>query len=144
MSTPKSMHTPHPVDLTVTGWRTGQGRSWGLVLPRRRRTTTDPARVQWREVLVRGGYLPAEIHVNAGLPARLVFRREETAACSEQVVFPDLGISAMLPPYRPVVIDLPSSEPGEHPFRCQMDMLHGRVIVDPPAPGDRARHADLH
>lgn len=53
-----------------------------------------------------------------------------TAPCSERVVFPDYGISVMLPPYEDVTVDLPASEPGQHAFTCQMQMLHGRLIVD--------------
>lgn len=123
-----------PSELTITGWRSGDGRTW-TILPRRSRRAAKPAAVQQRTVLVKGGYLPAEIHIQAGRPVRLVFRREETAPCSEQVVFPDLGITATLPPFRPIVIDLPASDPGEHRFSCRMSMLHGRVIVDPAAPG---------
>ena len=70
------------------------------------------------------------MHVRAGEPARLIFRREETAPCSECVVFPDYGISVMLPPFEDVAVDLPASEPGEHEFTCQMQMLRGRLIVD--------------
>jgi hypothetical protein len=75
--------------------------------------------------------MPAEIHLEAGLSARLVFRREETAPCSERVVFPDLGISVDLPAFQDVAIDLPACEPGTHRFRCQMDMLHGNLVVEP-------------
>lgn len=85
---------------------------------------------QLRRVRVRGSFEPAEIHLAAGIPTTLVFRREETTPCSERVVFPDLGISATLPAFRDVAVELPASEPGTHPFACEMDMLHGRLVVE--------------
>ena len=90
----------------------------------------EEAPSQIRRIRVNGTYEPSEIHVRAGAPARLIFRREETAACSERVVFPDYGISVMLPPFKEVAVDLPASEPGRHEFTCQMEMLHGTLVVD--------------
>lgn len=104
--------------------------AWALFLRNRGRAAGEEAPSQIRRVRINGSYQPAELHVRAGEPARLIFRREETAPCSERVVFPDYGISVMLPPFQDVVVDLPASEPGEHEFTCQMRMLHGRLIVD--------------
>ena len=81
-------------------------------------------------IRVHGGYSPDTIYARAGEPLRLVFRREETAACSERVVFPDFGKSAMLPPYQDVTIELAPEAAGEYEFTCQMGMLHGRLIVE--------------
>ena len=109
------------VSLTVVVW---------ALFAVRRRGAAMPAPGQVRRVRIDGDYQPAELHVRAGEPARLIFRREETAPCSERVVFPDYGISVMLPPFEDVAVDLPASDPGEHEFTCQMAMLHGRMIVD--------------
>ena len=81
-------------------------------------------------ILVRGGYRPDTIYARVGEPLRLTFRREETAPCSERVVFADLGKSAMLPAYQDVTIELTPNRPGVHEFTCQMGMLHGRLIVE--------------
>lgn len=91
----------------------------------RRRTVARTVRVR-----VRGGYQPDTIYARAGEPLRLVFRREETALCSERVVFPELGKSAMLPAYRDVTIELTPEHAGVHEFTCQLGMLHGRLIVE--------------
>ena len=40
-------------------------------------------------ILVKGGYTPDTIIVRAGRPVRLNFRREETATCSDKVIFAD-------------------------------------------------------
>ena len=81
-------------------------------------------------IRVRGGYQPDTVHVEADVPVRLVFRREETSSCSEQVVFPAFGKSAMLPTGEPVAVDLLPREPGEYEFTCAMGVLRGRLIVE--------------
>lgn len=83
-------------------------------------------------VRVRGGYQPDTIHTETGVPLRLLFRREETSSCSEQVVFPAFGKSAMLPTGETVAVDLLPQTAGEFEFTCAMGMLHGRLIVEPP------------
>ena len=47
-------------------------------------------------ILVKGGYTPDTIIVHAGRPVRLNFRREETASCSDKVIFADFEKSAEL------------------------------------------------
>ena len=84
-----------------------------------------PARIR-----VRAGYRPDTVYARAGEPVRLTFRREETAACSERVVFPDFGKSAMLPPYEDVTVELTPEHAGEYEFTCELGVLHGRLIVE--------------
>src|SRR4051812_47193413 len=40
-------------------------------------------------IVVRGGYTPADIRVRAGQPLKLVLDRRDTSSCSEEIVFPD-------------------------------------------------------
>jgi plastocyanin domain-containing protein len=68
---------------------------------RRAGWTDDAVRVR-----VHGGYEPAVIHARAGVPLRIVFRREESAACSDRVIFPTLGKSTTLPPYQDVTVEI--------------------------------------
>ena len=107
------------------------------VLPRiPRRTPSSPASVQVR---VQGGFEPDTIVARAGEPLRLVFRREETASCSERVVFPAFGRSAMLPPFQDVALELLPEQEGEYEFTCQLGLLRGRLIVVGDAPGANER-----
>ena len=80
-------------------------------------------------ILVKGAYNPDVILVEHGRPVRLTFRREETAACSEQVIFPDFHRSADLPEGELVPVEFTPAEPGEYEFTCGMGMLHGKVIA---------------
>lgn len=95
---------------------------------RRRRLRADPRAVHVR---VNGRFEPDRIVVRAGEPVRLVFHREETAACSEHVVFRDFGVTAMLPPFQAVPVDLPAAPPGEHEFTCELGVLRGRLVYAP-------------
>ena len=100
---------------------------------RRKRSTDATVPEQQIRVLVAGGYTPSTIRAEAGIPLRLVFCREESAACSEQVVFPAFGKIATLPKGKPVVVDLLPEEPGEYEFTCAMGMLRGKLVVFPHA-----------
>ncbi len=80
-------------------------------------------------VKVRGGYDPDLILLAPGRPSRLHFNRQETAACSEMVVFPDFEISRRLPTGETITIELDPLEPGRYDFACQMGMLRGKLIV---------------
>ncbi len=85
--------------------------------------------VQEAYIRVKGGYDPDLIVVEAGRPVRLHFNRQETAACSEMVLFPDFGISRQLPAGETVTIDIDAPEVGEYEFACQMGMLRGRLVA---------------
>ena len=92
-------------------------------------------------VRVKGGYQPSVVHARVGEPLRIVFSREETASCSEHVVFPAFGKSAMLPPFEDVSLELVPEHAGEYEFTCQLGMLRGRLVVvgdtpERPAVGD--------
>jgi plastocyanin domain-containing protein len=80
-------------------------------------------------ILVKGGYIPDVIIVEHGKPVRLNFHREETASCSEMVLFPDFNKSAKLPTGETVPVEFLPEKPGEYEFSCQMGMFRGKLIV---------------
>jgi len=81
-------------------------------------------------ILVKGGYTPDTIIVRHGKPVRLNFRREETASCSEKVIFADFNKSADLPTGETVAVEFVPEEPGEYEFACAMGMFRGKLIVE--------------
>jgi plastocyanin domain-containing protein len=87
------------------------------------------AGVQEVRIRVKGGYDPDVIVVRRGVPVRLHFTRQESALCSETVVFDQLGRSEKLPEGKTVTVAFTPEETGEIPFQCQMGMLRGRVVV---------------
>lgn len=86
--------------------------------------------VQEVKITVRGGYSPDVVVVRRGEPVRLDFYRDETASCSEQVVFPDFGIARDLPAYRTTPVEFTPEEAGEFTWTCGMRMLRGKLIVE--------------
>ena len=93
-------------------------------------TTTD-AGVQEVKITVKGGYSPDVVVVKQGRPVRLDFYRDETASCSEQVVFGDFGIARDLPAYQTTPVEFTPKQPGEFTWTCGMNMLRGKLIVQP-------------
>lgn len=85
--------------------------------------------VQEATIKVKGGYDPDVVVVKAGKPLRLHFNRQESASCSEMVIFDKINRSAKLPEGETVTIEFTPQEAGEIPFQCQMGMLRGKVIV---------------
>ncbi len=108
------------------------GIAWYFWGPRESgvRAVTTSTGYQEAMVLVKGGYTPDVIVVQHGKPVRLNFRREETAACSEMVIFNDFGKSAQLPTGETVPVEFLPDKAGEYEFSCQMGMFRGKLIVE--------------
>ena len=81
-------------------------------------------------ITVRGGYSPSAVRVKAGRPVRLVFDRQETSGCSEEVVLPDFGIRRFLPSGKKTAIEVTPPKAGEYEFTCGMSMLRGTLIAE--------------
>ncbi len=81
-------------------------------------------------ITVKGGYTPDVIVVQKGRPVKLTFTRQESAACSEKVLFPDFNQSALLPEGERVTLEFTPEKTGEYGFQCQMGMLRGKLIVE--------------
>jgi hypothetical protein len=95
------------------------------------RAQLDPSGRQVVEVTVRAGYRPGEIVARAGLPLRIVFRREDDDVCTERVVFSAPRIERRLAPTGTTTIDLPAQPPGDIRFTCGMGRYRGHIeLVD--------------
>ena len=85
-----------------------------------------------QEVLIRvaGGYDPAHVRVKKGTPVRLIFDRQETSGCSEEIVLPGFGIKKFLPAHKKTAIEFTPENAGSYEFTCGMSMLRGRLTVE--------------
>ena len=124
--------TPDEILVVLVGVGMIAGIAWFFWGPRQGgfRAAATTGGYQEAMVLVKGGYTPDVIVVQHGKPVRLNFRREESAACSEMVVFGDFGKSAHLPEGQIVPIELLPERPGNYPFTCQMGMFRGTLVVE--------------
>jgi plastocyanin domain-containing protein len=108
--------------------------NWYFFLAERRGATaalaTAAGDVQQVEIVVRGAYSPATVRVAAGRPVRLLFDRQETSSCSEEVVFPAFGVRRFLPAHEKTALEITPPVPGTYDFTCGMGMLHGRLIAE--------------
>lgn len=78
-------------------------------------------------MLVDRGYSPDTIVARAGLPLRIVFRREDVDTCTERVVFSSPHIDRRLAITGETAIELPAQAPGQVRFTCGMGRYHGRI-----------------
>jgi plastocyanin domain-containing protein len=101
-----------------------------LVRARGVRAAVSSGGYQEQMVLVKGGYTPDVIVVEAGKPVRLNFVRQEAASCSEMVLFPAFNKSAKLPEGKTVPVEFLPKDRGEFEFSCQMGMFRGKLIVE--------------
>ncbi len=92
--------------------------------------SVDETGVQEIKVTVKGGYSPDVIVVKENVPVRLDFYRDETASCSEQVIFGDFGIARDLPAFKTTHIEFTPDKQGEFTFTCGMNMIRGKLIVE--------------
>ena len=106
------------------------GLMWFLFGPRHGPQIAErDDRVQRVTVVVRGGYSPQRIEAVAGLPLQIVFDRRESGDCTSRVVFPDLGLSRVLPAFERTTVEFVPQVAGEFGFSCAMNMVHGTLIV---------------
>lgn len=124
--------TPDKIIITLAGLVTIAFIVWFFWMAKREGIKAAVTSSGYQEVmvLVKGGYTPDVIVVERGKPVRLNFRREETASCSEMVLFPSFHKQAQLPEGQTVPIELMPDQPGEYEFQCQMGMLRGKLIVE--------------
>jgi len=116
----------NPVGLAAIAWIV-----WYFWLYRKEGTqVAEVGGVQEARIRVKGGYDPDVIVVKQGKPVKLHFNRQESALCSEMVIFDKIGQSAKLPEGETVTIEFTPQQRGEIPFQCQMGMLRGKVVVE--------------
>ena len=113
--------------LAAIGWVV-----WYFFLGERTRVRAEVATggVQEISIRVKGGYEPDVIVVEKGRPVRLDFYRDETASCSDKVVFGDFGISRALPAFKTTAVEFTPNKVGEFTFTCGMNMMRGKLIVE--------------
>src|SRR6266536_683513 len=130
---PRREHVMGTVDIAVllVSVVVLAGSGWFFFGPRRARTAELGDGVQRVEVTVRGGYRPDVVRVRQGVPLEVIFDRQESGDCTSRVVFADLGVSAALPAYQRTTVRVPPARAGEFGFACGMNMIHGRLVVEP-------------
>ncbi len=109
------------------------GVLWFFFAPRKAYRAPLRDGVQEAVVEVKGGYNPAVIEAEAGMPLRLIFDRKgrKTANARRMSCSPISGVDLALPAFRTTTLTLHPDQPGEYPFACGMNMLHGTLRILP-------------
>lgn len=87
--------------------------------------------VQSVKITVHNGYSPQVVNAKANMPLRIEFYRNEkpgAESCDDTVVIPAEKIKLFLPAYQSQIVEIRSQPPGEMPFHCGMDMMHGKIV----------------
>ena len=71
------------------------------------------------------------IVVKQGQPVRLDFYQDETASCSDRVLFGDFGVARDLPAFKTTSVEFTPDKAGEFTFACGMNMMRGKLVVEP-------------
>ncbi len=108
---------------------------WFFFGPKKAHSATQVGNVQEVTVIVKGGYSPDLVQVRQGVPLRIVFDRQESGECTSRVVFPDFALNRSLSAYGQTTVELLPDRAGEFGFACGMNMIHGKLIVEPQTNG---------
>ncbi len=105
--------------------------NWYFLFSKRKtyEAESEEAGVQEVKIVVKGGYSPDVIVVKKGIPVRLNFYRDETADCSDTIVFGDFNIRKPLPAFKTTAIEFTPEKEGEYVFTCGMGMMRGKLVV---------------
>jgi plastocyanin domain-containing protein len=87
--------------------------------------------VQEIDITVKGGYSPDVVVVRQGARVRLNFYRDETASCSDRVIFGDFHIARELPAFKTTPVEFTPESAGEFTWTCGMNMMRGKLVVEP-------------
>jgi plastocyanin domain-containing protein len=106
--------------------------NWYFFFSKRKatRANVESAGIQEIKVTVKGGYSPDVIVVKKNIPVRINFYRDETADCSDTIVFGDFKIRKPLPAFKTTPIEFTPKKSGEYTFTCGMGMMRGKLIVE--------------
>ncbi len=123
--------TPDQIFVIIGGLALSAWVAWYFWFSEKKAVKIQTAEggIQEAVIKVKGGYTPDVLIFEAGKPIKLNFIREETAACTEEVVFSDFNMRATLTPYKTIPVELKIDIPGEYGFQCGMGMVKGKLIV---------------
>ena len=105
---------------------------WFFFAPRRAIQANSEGNEQSIDVIVKGGYSPDTIQATAGIPLRITFDRRESGSCTERVIISAFRIAVDLPANSRTTVFFTPDTPGTYEFACGMNMVHGKLIINPP------------
>jgi Cu+-exporting ATPase len=123
--------TPAEILVVAAGVGVTAFGAWFFFGPKRSELATLEGGVQRADIVVQGAYSPSIIRARQGVPLEITFDRREGGECTSQVVFSDFRKKFDLPAFKKTTVSLRPDEAGDFGFACGMNMVHGRLIVEP-------------
>ncbi|MBI3354431.1 MAG: SUMF1/EgtB/PvdO family nonheme iron enzyme, partial [Nitrospirae bacterium] len=80
-------------------------------------------------VALNDGYYPNEIIIKNGAPVRVTLKAGRHSGCLRDFILPLFNINKIIPIEGITYFDFTPKKIGEMPFRCSMDMYHGKFVV---------------
>lgn len=77
------------------------------------------------------GYTPDYVVLKKDVPVKITMKADSEAGCTRSVVFPDFGITKIIPKNGQAIIEFKPTREGTFTFRCSMNMARGTMIVKP-------------
>lgn len=82
------------------------------------------------EVVVEGGYKPANIKLAKNKRMILRITRRDPNSCLEEIIIPEFKVRQYLPLGKTIEISITPQKEGEFEFHCGMNMYHGKIVVE--------------
>ncbi len=80
-------------------------------------------------VALNDNYYPKEVIIKKGVPVRVTLKAGRHSGCLRDFVLPSFNINKIIPIEGSTYFDFTPKKNGEIPFRCSMDMYHGKFVV---------------
>ena len=80
-------------------------------------------------VALNDNYYPKEVIVKKGVPVRVTLKAGRHSGCLRDFVLPSFSINKIIPIEGSTYFDFLPMKNGVLPFRCSMDMYHGKFVV---------------
>ncbi len=80
-------------------------------------------------VALNDNYYPKEVIIKKGVPVRVTLKAGKHSGCLRDFIVPSLKIDKIIPAEGKTYFDFTPDTTGEIPFRCSMDMYHGKFVV---------------
>lgn len=74
-------------------------------------------------------YSPDVIIAKRGIPLKIKVSADKNAGCGREIVFPDFNIDKIVQPGSVETIEINPDKEGTFKFRCSMDMLRGKLVI---------------
>jgi formylglycine-generating enzyme required for sulfatase activity/heme/copper-type cytochrome/quinol oxidase subunit 2 len=80
-------------------------------------------------VALNDNYYPKEVIIKKGASVRVTLKAGKHSGCLRDFVLPSFNINKIIPTEGSTYFDFTPKKNGEIPFRCSMDMYHGKFVV---------------